>query len=992
MLEIRPVVIVGIGPQSQKTVQQYIRLVSERRGEVPALLPAVIHYSSREMSLKQERDGIQQIALSCPVFDAESDWPLWLPPELRSLSPAQRDGTRAWMRAALLQRADDLQELWLEQIPRLLSFVTLERLAEQGLQLAGNSEIDIHVLADLGDPLGSGILADLICLIVSVCRQVGLSPLVSALLYLPSATSPAPIEEAIAYAALKELEYYAGGHSYAGAFVPQELGSGGPVLLNNGCYLLDTVNEAGYTLQDEEQLIATACEQLYAMTFLNLESAVREHREQRYQRATLRGKARVYESFGMAIRYVPRRTLSAWAVARLGGDLVRSVVDERVEVDGEQRTRAFIERVGLRVEALESALRQTDVTQRVEKMLASLLQTGVKQLESRSRAILQTIREQYLPLLNARVKEKGEEEIEHIQEAVSEEIQMTLEDLPVGGVGVALSLLDRLSDDLCELEARVQEQVRHHHSELSRSLGTVSETYYALRNVTMSTPPWPVALFSAVGVLILPILYLILLIYRVILPQSALWALGVSGILAAGVLTVSGFVIFRLVQQGRVLARQHAHMVRERFHLESDPLLQREMSNIYTVAQSTVARARSDVEALAAQLQAVGARFEREEKAHADRLQALTVPGPSRSVVDTGIAAYFYEASTPDRQRLLSALLDSSGQVSHWLGRCVESADSFGLWLHDQVARFGAQCLEPSVDRFTLNEALTSNGTRIEPVLERLFERAYPLWNYDPRFLSRAKTQRMTFVGANTQADGWPRLAGVVAEAEPEIILHHTGDPSALIVMTVHQGVPLFALRRIGQYRNHYAEALWRGKLPIHTTNSLVLADDLIPMRRRMRVGPATLFSTGLALDVIRRDPDGRYVAPREEGKTIRLSAQKERAVALMGMDGPTCREVQRRLDALVAREGPEAIEARLDEYTTDVPGLEDWEVKGIVEFGRAQEPVRPPPKPQKAQEPMLPPPKPEKAQEPMLPPPKPEKAQEGVAGGTRPLSTAKGP
>ena len=268
----------------------------------------------------------------------------------------------------------------------------------------------------------------------------------------------------------------------------------------------------------------------------------------------------------------------------------------------------------------------------------------------------------------------------------------------------------------------------------------------------------------------------------------------------------------------------------------------------------------------------------------------------------------------------------------------IESPDSFEQWLYDQVSRFGDRFIQPSIEQFTVADALTSNGTQLGPVVERLFERAHPLWNYDPRFLRRAVTEKMTVVGANTQDNGWSKLAEHVAQAEPEIVLHHTGDPSALIVLTVHQGVPLFALRRIGQYRNHYAEVLWRGKLPMHTTNTLLLADDLIPMRRRLRMRPATLFSAGLALNVIRRDPDGRYVAPRDGNKTIRLSAQKERAAALMGMDGPTCREVQRRLNALVAQKGAKAIDARLEEYATDVPGLADWEVRGIVEFGRVCE------------------------------------------------------
>ena len=136
MLEIRPIVLVGVGPQAQKTVQRYVRLVGERRGNhVPALLPAIVTYSPRETSFRHKRDGIEHITLARPVFDTESEWPSWLPPELGQLSPAQREGTRAWMRAALLQRMDDLQDFWLDNIPRLLSFAAVERLAEQGLQV-----------------------------------------------------------------------------------------------------------------------------------------------------------------------------------------------------------------------------------------------------------------------------------------------------------------------------------------------------------------------------------------------------------------------------------------------------------------------------------------------------------------------------------------------------------------------------------------------------------------------------------------------------------------------------------------------------------------------------------------------------------------------------------------------------------------------------------------------------------------------------------------
>ncbi len=54
-----------------------------------------------------------------------------------------------------------------------------------------------------------------------------------------------------------------------------------------------------------------------------------------------------------------------------------------------------------------------------------------------------------------------------------------------------------------------------------------------------------------------------------------------------------------------------------------------------------------------------------------------------------------------------------------------------------------------------------------------------------------------------------------------------------------------------------------------------------------------------------------------------------------MGMDAAACREVERRLDVLVANKGPQAVRTLLDEYVTAVPGLADWEVRGILEFCR---------------------------------------------------------
>jgi hypothetical protein len=269
------------------------------------------------------------------------------------------------------------------------------------------------------------------------------------------------------------------------------------------------------------------------------------------------------------------------------------------------------------------------------------------------------------------------------------------------------------------------------------------------------------------------------------------------------------------------------------------------------------------------------------------------------------------------------------------LARSTELDERFGVWLDEQITSLCALHLDESVRRFTIAEALTHRQASLEGLVQGLIENARPLWNYDPRFLRRAVTQRLTFVGVDTDSPAWGDVARLLAKACPNAIVHNTDDSSTLTVLNIHLGVPLFALRRIGQYRGHYAEMLWRGRLPVHATGKLILASDLVPIRR-LKTHASTLFAVGLALGLVQRERGGRYLAPRANNKSIRLSAQKERSAALMGMDAATCRELERRIEHLLERDGAQAIQARLEEYTDSASELADWELTRIVGFGQS--------------------------------------------------------
>jgi len=938
---MRPAIVVGIGPRAEQTVLQYAQSVQSHHGGIEPVLPVVVNWTASNSSLRNEDHRVQRVSLSAPVFRQEADWPTWLPRELTSMPDAQRERTRAWMRAAWLQQADPLQEFFLESIPRLSSFAVIEYLGAQGLELVGSPEVEAYVVADLNDCLGSGIALDVAFLVAHVCRQLGLTPLTSGLLYLPSATSPAPVEEAMAYATLKELEYYAQGHPYTADYAdrPMELDPAVPRQpgpFNNGCYLLDTVNQVGYTLEDETQLAQIVSEWLYAVTFLGMGTEVESRRERRYGTATLRGKSRAYESMGLALRYVPAAALADWCAARLVSAVAERVLNGRLDIDPRKRTLAFVEHMGLRTDVLQSRIQQENGTEPL-KVVTPLYHAGLKQVESKARQVLQEIRQEYLSLMDAHVREGSERMQQEVRQAVAQEVQMTLEDMPTGGVHLAYDLLDLLHDRISEMQATIQRQIRDHQMQLSRSLGTVSEAYYALRSATMSIPPWPIAVLSALALVILPLIYGMQLAWQVVRPWSTGWAEGITALLLIGTTGALGNIAYRLARQRHRVRELYVRQVRERFELERKPLVLRAMRDVYSATEEGIAHTRAELDALADQIRQMAQHWQRETGEKARALSELSTPGPIRSAMDLTRAEHFYQESTADLDALIANLAQQIGPVPSWQARASEAQQPLAIWLGEQIARFGLGFMQQRVQQYRVADALLGEASEAEAesALNWMLGHAHPLWNYDPKTVRRARTQHLTLIGADTQGAGWSTLSTRLAQAYPHVVPIDTGSPHQIVALSVHRGLPLYALRRIREYRLHYAEMLWCSRLPLHTTGAFALVEDLLPVRPRAGLDTTTLFAAGLALGIVQRDAQGRHIAPRGDGRTIRLSTQKERSAALLGLDASACREVQSRLGALIIAQGQQPVRAALDEYLDLTTGLEDWEIQGILSFLR---------------------------------------------------------
>ena len=69
MHKIRPIILIGIGPQAQQTVTSYVQYVRTRQGNIPAILPVILRFSANASPFRRESGGIQHLTLSPPVFE-----------------------------------------------------------------------------------------------------------------------------------------------------------------------------------------------------------------------------------------------------------------------------------------------------------------------------------------------------------------------------------------------------------------------------------------------------------------------------------------------------------------------------------------------------------------------------------------------------------------------------------------------------------------------------------------------------------------------------------------------------------------------------------------------------------------------------------------------------------------------------------------------------------------------------------------------------------
>lgn len=359
--EIKRTIIIGLGKQGYQVVEEVEKRLQRRYRGIPVVQSiALVSREDRSLlALENEHDhALNQLPvlivdpddepLGSKSRDAEVN--TWLP-DIPDLDLTYRAGARLALLGLYHQLKGALSELINSRLlnPQVDSEMEARNLRTPA---SGHKTIDIYLVANLGEPLASGLFIDLAYLIKKFCEAWeagGLSFYLNGLLLLPQLASEwhsADVEarmrmQANSYAALKELDYYMNKQAYrlvyskAGETV-EYIKVPTPPFEPDFCYIIGQTNENIESISSADAAYMTA-EWLCHATLASVASRLAAERQLQHYAAEQ--AIRTYSAFGFASLILPIRYIQDYCARRLTVDIVTSLLSTPDQHEQDERAR-----------------------------------------------------------------------------------------------------------------------------------------------------------------------------------------------------------------------------------------------------------------------------------------------------------------------------------------------------------------------------------------------------------------------------------------------------------------------------------------------------------------------------------------------------------------------------------------------------------------------------------------------------------------------------
>nr|HPL29482.1 tubulin-like doman-containing protein [Anaerolineae bacterium] len=792
--------------------------------------------------------------------------------------------------------------------------------------------VALVVIAGLGDIAGSALLLDMTYLVRYLCRRAGLQMASTGLLFMPPLAPSVPEAEACAYATLKELDACMDRHAYRCDYPGLPIESDQPPF-DRGCYLIDMGNEKALRLRSQDEAARLAAEWLFRTLLTPLQGRVEEFAGAQGSGQQVQGRLAAYSSLGLAAYVLPIDELIRWSANRLSGELVLDVL-----LRGELHARVaahlldFENKTHLRPQDLmEGELRlgaDGRPMQLQDSHIVRLRTVPHQQLIPAVQAALNAIRAEALPGLRQRIEANVRRVLAEMGEAVSAETAAILRSSPAGGLSLATQFMaglrDRAAhscDALLRQEAacqgRSQQQVTH-----------LNQLGRALRNAVAGIPSYPVIAASLLAGLLAPLFLVSSWLWKGydgvsgtagVFSVAVIWLLALGGAAYAYVQTVSGIDQIR---------DHYVKALNDRFQTELSLTLVRRASDLYPEIRALAEVELERLDRFLDDLYSLVRTFK-------GRLDTAPLCGDidfalQRSVLTAEIVEEQYTRflGQGKADARLTPLLEQAGTLDQWPGRALEEIEAGFLSYGEQVF---AGMRELKAEDLLGQQMATQ--MQAEVLIRGILDNAAPLWTYDPFSLGQAhKPPEQTLVGL--EAPDASELGPQFAKVNPMIRCEATNDPHSLIVTTLRRGLPLFALRRMGQFSRHYLNAVKGQSLPLHIEDEMALVPDVMYQEHSdVALDAPTAFSVGAATGLVMQRDDGVYAVTDTKGKEIaELSTERLDSVILLGADGRLLYTLTGLVQAHVSEKGTADATAELKDYLAQAE-IDAWEETCITRY-----------------------------------------------------------
>jgi len=929
--EVRQGIVIGLGRVGGRVLASLDQRLVARHNGIPTIRLLALDAGQGGRDRSGGTGEIQALDLS---FDPErlpdptrSAISRWLPDGESVLAQPEQElqQTRLGGRIALFQHANRVHVAIREATNVVLSVATRSDLEPRSLRVKDESALDVYVIAALDEPFASGTFIDLAYLVAHTLEfelAVKVFPQITGVLFLPAfRTSEGvagqaeeeilarreaeQVNEADAYAALKELDYYMDKRRYQAAYTAGLTFSHAGPPFTQSCYLIDTMNEQNKGMPSLEQTVEMVAEWMYNMLASPLKDG--------FQGAGIpagdvrsRGKVAAYSGLGLAAYFLPIKEVIDLSANRMAHEMVRDYFLSQPPEEKEIPAASF----GVQPQEIQDRLRD-DKAWEVKRdpyvnvqlqHFANIAPHDLTRLEGMVRRSFDARLNQLLPRLRKGMGVNLGEMLDDFQKRLAEFVAQNINLSPTGGIVLVRRFLNRMKGQLEEAQRRADDEGRARGNERreaenrirdDRANHVASVHTFNTRTAILCLAASLLAIFIFLYYAELTFLNKLGLISTLDFrraPVIAAIVVIIGNLMALG---TAGYIAWDWWRRSR---HDYIESHRRRLGLAWDVELKGVEADYYRRAQEVVDQQLEEVmgfqerledlevefaEAVKADRPLYGApRFAIEESVideqDADRFYRELVGDSLEDEIGSLFAEYrpFYEWRDEPDEAIFTALR-RAGNKKFEILRQTKSAEALLVQHATQSAATDARLR----DRMPTDRvAAPDNKGEVRRRLKRLLDNSMPFLRYSDLELGPGvSTNAVHHVGFEGARNTDSLVYQILEEQHISKLL--TADRHRIVSMTARHVLPLAAVGALRRWRMQYESLRGASLRQLHTQRSHLALPDIFPLAQDT-LQPQMAVAMGLVYGKLTLlEEDGHlgfsYEDDLEETVEVDLGAEK---------------------------------------------------------------------------------------------------------------------